>query len=122
MANKTIATLAKDSQTLAANAGERFRLFIWRGLWGKGWGVDGCPDVGAAALRANTCRGLLTRRHPCKHLVPPPSPSLSHPGPQNWGLTEVSAMMDEKLGGLKTEMSAMMDEKLGGLKTYLGAR
>ncbi|PNW78252.1 hypothetical protein CHLRE_09g404950v5 [Chlamydomonas reinhardtii] len=40
-------------------------------------------------------------------------------GPQNWGLTEMSAMMDEKLGGLKTEMSAMMGEKIGGLKTEM---
>ncbi|KAG2427790.1 hypothetical protein HXX76_012115 [Chlamydomonas incerta] len=63
VANETIATLAKDSQTLAANA-----------------------------------------------------------GPQNWVLYKMSAMMDEKLGGLKTEMSAMMDEKIGGLKTYIDTK
>ncbi|KAG2428539.1 hypothetical protein HYH02_014343 [Chlamydomonas schloesseri] len=56
--NKTIATLAKDSQTLAANA-----------------------------------------------------------GPQNWGLPETSAMMDEKIGGLKTCINTKFDEMVEASNT-----
>ncbi|KAG2451199.1 hypothetical protein HYH02_003806 [Chlamydomonas schloesseri] len=92
--NKTIATLAKDSQTLAANAGP------------QNWGLPEMRTM-MSTMMDEKIGGLKTEM----------STMMDE---KNGGLkTEMSTMMDEKIGGLKTEMSTMMDEKVGGLKTEM---